>query len=100
MTTQLPCNHGAARRGGALLFSLLWLNLAGCSLSPQVDVVLVDRHTVMESEAAGEWPRIEERLRADINKGPLALNQIDESQRQERALRVLNGEYPHSSRQP
>ena len=54
-------------------------------------MVLIDRHTVMESEAAGEWPQVEKRLR--LNKGPLALRDVNDSRREERAFRVLNGEY-------
>ncbi len=64
--------------------------LGGCALKPTVDVVLVDRHTVMESEAAGEWPQMEQRL----EKGPVALRDVNDSLRRERAFRVLDGEYP------
>ncbi|QEP42861.1 hypothetical protein D5085_06810 [Ectothiorhodospiraceae bacterium BW-2] len=83
-------------RSPLLFSSLLLITLlsGGCSIAPTVEVVLVDRHTVMESEAAGEWPQIEQRLRHDLHTGPVPLSQIDTSGRQQRAFRVLNGEYP------
>lgn len=68
------------------------LMFGGCSLKPSVDVVLIDRQTVMESEAAGEWPQVEKRLR--LNKGPIPLRDVNDSARQNEAFRVLNGEYP------
>lgn len=70
------------------------LTLAGCiSLSPEV--YLVDRHTVMESEAAGEWPAMEQRfIEAGRHAGPIPLAADPlMSTRRERAFRVLNGEF-------
>lgn len=74
-----------------LFFQILPLFMvSGCALKPTVDVVLVDRHTVMESEAAGEWPQLEQRLK----KGPVPLRDVNDSRRRARAFRVLDGEYP------
>lgn len=65
--------------------------MSGCSLSPSVEIILIDRHTIMESEAAGEWPQIEKRLH--LNKGPIPLSDLNDSKREDRAFKVLNGEY-------
>lgn len=79
------------------------LSLSGCAnfLSSLVpDVYLVDRHTVMEADAAGDWPQLEERLRADLNKGPQPFTGLDEQLEQEAAFRVLDDEYVSSDDQP
>lgn len=73
----------------ALLIYILLLS--GCSLSPSVKMVLIDRHTVMESEAAGKWPQIEKQIH--LNKGPIPLADMNESKREEKAFKVLNGEF-------
>ncbi len=70
---------------------LTYILLSGCSLSPSVEVVLIDRHTVMESEAAGEWPQVEKRLH--LNKGPIPLHDVNDSKREDRAFKILNGEF-------
>ncbi len=77
-----------------LSLPLISLTLTGCiSLSPEV--YLVDRHTVMESEAAGEWPAMERRfIEAGRHAGPVPLAEDPlMSTRRERAFRVLNGEF-------
>lgn len=74
-----------------IILFLLILVFSGCSISPTVEMVLIDRHTVMESEAAGEWPQVQKRLQ--LNKGPLALSDVNDSKREEKAFRVLNGEF-------
>ncbi len=72
------------------------LSLTGCagffnSLVP--DVYLVDRHTIMEADAAGEWPELDQRLRQDIDQGPQAFAGVDEKLDEQAAFRVLNDEY-------
>jgi len=76
-----------------LILSILFIS--GCSLTPSVNIVLIDRHTVMESEAAGDWPQMENNLH--LNKGPIPLADVNESQRENRALQVLNGEFSTKS---
>lgn len=70
------------------------LNTACVSLAPEV--FLVDRHTVMESEASGDWPELERVFLEDTpDKGPIALASDPESnRRRQAAFRVLNGEFP------
>lgn len=79
-------------RYNVLVWMLPLMIFGGCSVQPSVDVVLIDRHTVMESEAAGEWPQVQKRLR--LNKGPIALRDVNDSTRKKQAFGVLNGEYP------
>jgi len=71
---------------------LISLLFGGCTLSPTINVVLIDRHSVMESEASGEWPHVEERLQ--LHKGPIPLRDVNESKKEQRTFKVLNGEFP------
>ncbi len=80
----------------ALLFCSL-LALAGCVALP--DVYLVDRHTVMESEASGEWPEIEARLLERVRRGPEELSSESDETRRRRALEVLNGSFTSEPRE-
>jgi len=69
------------------------ITLSGCVQIP--DVYLIDRHTVMEEEASGEWPQLEQRFsQLAVKPGPTNLTKEPSSQRRERAFRVLNGEFP------
>ncbi|MBU0675612.1 MAG: hypothetical protein KJ950_13300 [Proteobacteria bacterium] len=58
------------------------------------DVYLIDRQTVMESEASGEWPELEHRFRQEMPvKGPEDLPLDQPTLRQdEQTFRILNGE--------
>jgi len=68
------------------------VSLAGCVALP--DVYLIDRHTVMEAEASGEWPELEQRLSQQALKlGPEPLLINEEDPRKKRAFNVLNGEF-------
>lgn len=54
---------------------------------------LIDRHTVMESEAAGEWPELEKRFQDKaLSEGPTAFPKEPQSKRKQRVYRVLNGD--------
>jgi hypothetical protein len=75
---------------------LVWLSLliglSGCVSLP--DVYLIDRHTVMEEEASGEWPKLEARFRQQaVKSGPTNLAKEPAERRKERAFKVLNGEF-------
>ncbi len=74
---------------------ITYILLSGCSLSPSVEVILIDRHTIMESESAGEWPQVEKRLR--LHKGPIPLHDVNDSKREDRAFKILNGEFSTKS---
>lgn len=69
----------------------LTLLAAGCVQLP--DVYVIDRHTVMEQEAAGEWPSLETRFQG-VQPGPEPLPQASGAERQARAFAILNGEFP------
>ena len=88
--------NGQQRGSGtwpASLILLATISLPGCISLP--DVYLIDRHTVMEAEASGEWPKLDERFRQQVPlKGPTALAKEPSSKRRDRAFRVLNGEFP------
>ena len=69
------------------------LSLSACVTLP--DVYLVDRHTVMESEASGEWPELEQRfIKQSLSKGPVNLAKEPSERRRDRAFNMLNGEFP------
>lgn len=71
---------------------LIIVNLSACVSLP--DVYLVDRHTVMESEASGEWPKLEQRFHKEALKmGATDLAKEPDNQRRERAFRTLNTEF-------
>ena len=72
--------------------------LHGCAALP--DIYLIDRHTVMEEEASGEWPQLEERfIQQGLNKGATNFPGIEKDPRRERAFHVLNGEFTQDVRQ-
>jgi len=82
------------------VFNLVILLLTGCSglankLVP--DVYLVDRHTLTEADAAGEWPKLEARLTEQTIKNasePYAgINNLPDEQK---SFPALNAEYASS----
>lgn len=80
----------------SILILLASLLLTGCSSwvnSLVPDVYLVDRHTIMEADAAGEWPELEQRLRDQPQAGPQPFAGVDEGLDQSAGFRILNGEF-------
>ena len=74
------------------IYTVVLLSLSGCVNLP--DVYLIDRHTVMEEEASGEWPELEARFRQQaVKSGPTNLAKETTERRRERAFRMLNGEF-------
>jgi len=70
------------------------LALGGCvSLAPEVRIA--DRHTVLEEDASGQWPKLEERFGADmVRMGPVPLAEDPvRSRRRQWAFSVLNGAF-------
>jgi hypothetical protein len=56
-------------------------------------VYVIDRHTVMEDEAAGEWPDFEkEILNKSKQMGPTSFQKVPINARKKRLYNVLNGE--------
>ncbi len=71
--------------------------LGGCvSIAPEIRIA--DRHTVMEEDASGEWPRLEQRFGAEaVRMGPVPLAEDPlGGDRAERPFRVLNGAFVSS----
>ena len=68
---------------------LAFLMLAGCAPA----FYLVDRQTVLEDEAAGEWPDFEKQILGKTEaRTPTAFPATAESGRKSRLFNVLNGE--------
>ena len=83
------------------LIGFLTLMFTGCSglinkLVP--DVYLVDRHTLMEADAAGEWPELETRLAEQgIKNASEPYAGIDEQLDEQAGFLALNSEYAKPS---
>ena len=74
------------------------LAISACVSLP--DVYLIDRHTVMEAEASGEWPELDKRFRQQaVKAGPTPLAKETESKRRARSFQVLNSEFTSESTQ-
>lgn len=76
-----------------------WLNVVGLSVllaaltSCTAKVYVIDRHTIMEDEAAGEWPNFEKDLLTNAKEmGPMPFSKTELSARKGRLYNVLNGE--------
>lgn len=71
------------------LLTVLWLLPACTFKAPDV----IDRHTLMEEEAAGEWPNFErELLDKSTQMGPTAFRKVEPTSKEKRLYNVLNGE--------
>ncbi len=72
--------------------------LTSCVSLP--DVYIIDHHTVMEEEASGEWPKLEQRFHdLAVHPGPVNLANEKNSQRRKRTFSILNGEMTTSSKE-
>ncbi len=80
-----------------LLFVSIGITLVSFTrCSPKI--YLIDRQTVMEDEAAGEWPDFEKDL-LDKSKalGPIPFAKTANTARKDHLYRVLNGELTYSN---
>lgn len=58
------------------------------------DIYLVDRHTVMEMEASGEWPEFDKIFYSQVKTaGPVGFPKEPETKRKKRVKNMLNGEF-------
>lgn len=65
------------------------LTLEGCAAK----VYMLDRQTVLEEEAAGEWPDMESRLKKQTKvSGATPFPAVEQSAAKKRRYSVLNGE--------
>jgi hypothetical protein len=70
---------------------LVVLGLASTACTPRIYVI--DRHTIMEDEAAGEWPKFEkELLDKSAATGPTPFPKTASGPGEQRVYNVLNGE--------
>lgn len=76
--------------------SIFAVTIAVISLPACVSVEappLIDSHTIMESEASGEWPELEKRfLKQQAKVGPIMYPREGESARKKRVFTILNGD--------
>lgn len=76
-------------------------SLTGCAnfISGLVpDVYLVDRRTLMEADAAGEWPDLEQRLQEQaVQTGSTPYAGAQDPLDQQLHLKALNAEYAQPS---
>lgn len=71
---------------GASLINLVFNT--GCA--PKI--YIIDRHTVLEEEAAGHWPQFEKELLEKAKaQGPTAYPKRPPNQKRDRLLNVING---------
>lgn len=81
--------RAAFSRGPSLAAALLWIGAAACA--PKIYVV--DRQTVLEQEAAGDWPEFDKELIAkSLSRGPAPLGKTAPSPQQRRLYNVPNGD--------
>ena len=77
-------------RKSTLLFLLMFLVVASCSPT----LYFIDRQTVMEMEAAGEWPEFDKDFfRGAIKVGTTDYVSIVDNEPRKRMYSVLNGEF-------
>ncbi len=77
------------RMAMVLLVFLAW-GLAGCT----PNIYFIDRHTIMEEEASGEWPQVEREFGSKTpKKGVTFFTKEPMNEKKQAVYRVLNGEY-------
>lgn len=55
--------------------------------------VFIDKQTMMEEDAGGDWPDFEKKYHDDLlKKEPEAFDQTDDSKRKKRMYRILNSD--------
>jgi len=73
-----------------IIFSLLGLFFTACA-TPQI--YIIDRQTVMEAEAGGEWPEAETQMTKVSQKaGPTFFAKTLDKNKNRKLQNVLNGE--------
>ncbi len=81
---------------GLLLGLGLIFFCSGCAPT----VYVVDRHTIMEEEAAGEWPEFDREVAgALVELGPTPLKNDQDQALSDRNRKILNGEMTAHKRQ-
>jgi hypothetical protein len=80
------------KKGKLTRFLFLFLLLATC-VSCTAKVYVIDRHTVLEDEAAGEWPELDKQVvNGYLEKGPIPFQKTEINTRKKKLYNVLSGE--------
>ena len=83
-------HHGASARP-RYLFASVGATLLLIACAPKI--YIIDRQTVLEQEAAGEWPQFEKEIVAkSLADGPTPFPKVPVTTAQKRLYEVLNGE--------
>ena len=65
--------------------------LSTCACAPKIYVI--EHHTILEEEAAGSWPKLEDQFRKDVKKKGATFFGHDEGKDgRKSALNIINGE--------
>lgn len=71
----------------------LGLIIFGSLMACAPKLYVIDRHTIMEQEAAGDWPNFEDAvLKKSKKPGVTFLQKDSSSTKKKRVLNILNGE--------
>lgn len=71
--------------------TILALQITSCAT---IEVYQIDRHSIMEEEAAGEWPSFDKKyLKSSQAKGAQFFPKEPDSKRKQRVFTVLKGEF-------
>jgi hypothetical protein len=81
--------------------TILKIIIAGASgffVSCTAKVYVNDRHTILEEEAAGEWPEFDKRaISQSLQSAPTAFRKVETNQKKRRLYQILNGEMVETS---
>jgi len=81
--------------------ALLMFTVLCCSSCATIKIYQIDRQTVLEDEAAGEWPEFEkEILQKSEASTPTPFPVVAENSSRARLFNVLNGELTSSAAAP
>lgn len=74
-----------------LFISFALLLTSGCLTIEKP--VFIDKQTMMEEDAGGDWPEFEKKYHSELlKKNPEAFDQVDDSKRKKRMYRILNSD--------
>ncbi len=84
--------------GCRILLSIVGASLVSCTLKVPA---IKDRHTILEEEAAGEWPDFDKDSVAKSEEmGPTPYPKVGDNAKKKRLYNVLNGELGTDSKDP
>lgn len=79
-----------------LMMILFGLHLTSCAT---IEIYQIDRHSIMEDEASGEWPALDKKFfKTSQAKGAQFFPKEENSKRKQKVFTVLNGEFVDKSK--